>query len=389
MITILYKLISTLIYYGLFYGISYLFFCKCDDAIAKNNKKLEVISAALGIFVLCLFAGLRADTVGTDVRLYALSTFRDALNKPLIPFLSRHSDMVIFAAIAYISANLFNSFHVFLFLIQLTIIYPVYKFIRLNSDYISIKYSMLVYLLLFFPMSFNIMRQSMACAVLLVGSYYLQHEKFLKFFFYAALAVLMHNTAAIGIIFFLIAYSTKVITKARVLYVIDGIVILAILFAAKNWLPLVNWLIYTAHVLPAKVSYYVTVFSESTIGKDAYFQIGLYDYVSIALRGLFLIVSLNNLKGLKSRYYYSNLVMVSFVMFCVCLFTFHTSFAYRITMFTDYPLVYTLGVGLHSINGSVTRFYKKDLVRFCLLLAYFFLVYFYFGAHGAVPYSIG
>lgn len=388
MIDVLYKLISTLIYYGAFYGVAFFFFYKCGKSIS-NSKKSEFVYSALGIFTLCLFAGLRADTVGTDVQVYAIPTYKDAMSMDFSSFIVQKLDMIIFASLAYISAHLFNSFHVFLFLIQLSITYPIYKFLRNNENQISIELGMLIYMLIFFPMNFNIMRQSMACSILLLGVYYLQCDKIYKFVCCSIIAVLMHGTSAIGIILFLIAYSTKYITKKIILYIVDFIVVLAILVSVNNWIPLVNWLMYSAHILPIKVGYYVTVFSQNITGKDNYFIIGAYDYVSVIFRGVFVIVSLINLKKSALKNFYSNIVIVTFAIFSICLFAFHTSFSYRISMFTDYALIYTLGTRRKLIRGSLLKINKKDLMIVLLMLIYFFTVYFYFGAHGAVPYKIG
>lgn len=184
-------------------------------SIAKAIEKWNTKSVGFWVwsFVLllipCLIAGLRADTVGTDVLVYArplydlaensssLSNYFDAHWWSVWRYMGPADYEVGFSLLIWLSSVVGSSFSFTLFVIQAFTIFPIYLALTRvrKSNSISISLGVLVYLLLYFNVSLNLMRQWMAMAFLLLAITYLLDRKQLQYFILSAVAFLFHTSA--------------------------------------------------------------------------------------------------------------------------------------------------------------------------------------------------
>lgn len=185
----------------------------------KTSKKTRFIFfSVIAISIPCLIAGLRADTIGTDVRVYVRPLFllaQDAKN--FVNYLQSrwfgtwkytyvYEIEIGFSILVYMTEKLTGSFVVLLILIQALIIVPVYKGLLYFRDKQPVWLGMAVFYLMFYNVSLNMMRQWIAMAILFYGIKYLIEKKFFLYFVLIGVSMLFHVTALFGVIIAWIYY---------------------------------------------------------------------------------------------------------------------------------------------------------------------------------------
>ena len=182
----------------------------------SEAKRFYGVSSKVSVFIAlmipCLVAGLRDYTIGTDVQVYAEPTFLLANSAHSFgSFISSGFQQsawefryvrelgVSFAIVTYISAKIFHSFPVFLFIIQLITIVPIYKGLRAFDNRQPVWLGMAVYYLMFFNQSLNMMRQWIAMAILFYAFQFLCSKTNKKYFFFVIIASSFHTSALLGI----------------------------------------------------------------------------------------------------------------------------------------------------------------------------------------------
>ena len=165
--------------YILFFLISCLFFWlseKCKNRIARN------LLAIIAILIPCILAGLRSDTIGTDVKVYVEPMYNAAKESHNLTDYMNQRWFVIwrymyvnkfeigFSFMIYFIQKFGGSLSIVLFFIQLLIIAPIYIGLKkINKPY-PICFCMLVFFLLFYNTSLNMMRQWIAMAILFMSA---------------------------------------------------------------------------------------------------------------------------------------------------------------------------------------------------------------------------
>ena len=179
---------------------------------AKKHSFIKLILCALIVLTPSIFAGIRSPEVGTDTSFYALDDYQKSVNSDNFLEVARTSnDEPGFVLLAFLSAKIFGSFNVFLFLIELIMMIFILMFAIDRRDSAPIHIAILLYLLLCFGESLSIMRQNIALSILLFSLKYIDKRKFLHLVCFWALAYSFHQSA----IFFIIFYSFYFIIKAE------------------------------------------------------------------------------------------------------------------------------------------------------------------------------
>lgn len=164
---------------------------------------LNVILVIAALFVPCLFAGVRDDTVGTDVITYGISTFQAAEARDLGLFMQSYMTISApgFNLFSWLMART-GSFELYLGAIQALTICPIFLCARRRNPGCT-WIAMAAYMLLLFPVSLNAMKQMIAVSLCLLSYGLIERKRALLFSLYVvAVAVLFHQTAFV----FLIAY---------------------------------------------------------------------------------------------------------------------------------------------------------------------------------------
>ncbi|MFR0704150.1 EpsG family protein [Enterococcus sp.] len=144
-----------------------------------------------------IVAGMRYN-VGTDYQSYYW-LFELTRNSSIFQILNTGTEP-LFLIIVKISSYILNNQSIYFVIFFLTI-YFVYISIRELVN-INWGYSMMLWFLIAFSPTLNIMRQMLAASIVLYAIINLYENKLLKCFVFLILALLVHNIAAIGFIAF-------------------------------------------------------------------------------------------------------------------------------------------------------------------------------------------
>lgn len=190
--------------------------------IAQKQKDIIIFFACSSIAILlpCVIAALRSSSVGTDVMVYASPLYELASHADsfLHYFYSggysqwiyiRPADFEIaYVVLVWISAKVFNSFQVLLFLTELLVIVPIYISAVLFRKHNSVVMFMMVYYFLYYNTSLNLMRQSIACALVILAFavYYNNHQRYVISFIIVVFACLFHTSALFAVVIFAVYF---------------------------------------------------------------------------------------------------------------------------------------------------------------------------------------
>ena len=154
---------------------------------AKRNKKWLLL---IPIAVLSLVAGLRASTVGTDTQ-NVLATMEYCYRHH---FWDHSKEWLFYFLCEYLMKFWYNTSFV---LTVFAVLNYVLIFARLWDfrETIHMGTSVALFLLFYFGTSMNIVRQSMALAMVFYATRFLERKKYLRFFICVAIASLIHVSA--------------------------------------------------------------------------------------------------------------------------------------------------------------------------------------------------
>ena len=121
-----------------------------------------------------------------------------------------HDFEIGFTILVYVIEKITESWSIVLFFIHVFIVTPVYIGLRRVHKTYPIYFGMLVFYLMFYNASLNMMRQWMAMAFLFMGFSYLFFENKKKYCAIVVIACLFHISAVIGFVIMLIyMYTAK------------------------------------------------------------------------------------------------------------------------------------------------------------------------------------
>lgn len=176
--------------------------------LTKREKRHKTLYLFLAILILSVISGIRDLNVGTDIRYYVLPNFiraQQCLGKFWTFMLNNPEQMeILYLVIEYISAAWFDNIHFALFVFSL--ITNTFGALAINNlkDKLNPVLAWLAYCLLFYPISLNLMRQSMAIAI--VFFIFSDENKLCwrRVIGFTILAASFHITGLIGIFLYIV-----------------------------------------------------------------------------------------------------------------------------------------------------------------------------------------
>ena len=203
-----------------------------EISFKKGHKKLGIFNLLISLFSLCFLAGVRDLTVGTDIYYYFYQIFYDFTHTEIgiIEEFARTGVDIGFIILVYIG-KIFNNVNIAMFIVEFAVLTPIYIFAYRNRKKYSITFIILIYCLTMYVRSFNLMRQSIAISLLILSMDYFKDRNIKKSLICFIFEVLMHKTAIIGLIIYVIIYirNTKGEIKLKNIVMIYIVFILSII----------------------------------------------------------------------------------------------------------------------------------------------------------------
>lgn len=201
----------------------------------KRLKKTGVFYLIIAISVPCILAGIRGDSVGTDVLGYA-TKIMDEANKvntfQELNVIDRTYTEYGYRLLAFLISRLFSNLGWLLFFTELITIGSVAVALYLFRDDLPISVGMLFFMTCQYHYSFNAMRQMMAAALLLISFYFLINSKFVKYLIISIIAGSIHTfSLVVSVILFILWTLRKWYNTKQKKY----FVIFAVIFAVFAW----------------------------------------------------------------------------------------------------------------------------------------------------------
>lgn len=265
----------------------------------KNIKKKRLFKflSLIAIILPSLLAGFRDYSIGTDINIYVLPAYNDVINTNSF---SAYLDLVkwldldiLYTLFNYIVVIIFKNCNVLLFFISFTICSLFYCGAYKYKEKISPVLTYSLFLLMYYNMSLNIIRQSISLAIIFFSLKYLDNNKTIKFCIAVLIASLFHSTAAIALILLLIKKIS--ISKNKIIYSCIYLLILVVsLLFFNNILSLLNLL----HIIPDK---YILRYS---ISKNTTLDINLADTIIRVYVWALMLLEYPLLKKKKDNLFY-------------------------------------------------------------------------------------
>lgn len=119
---------------------------------------------------MAIIAGMRDLTIGTDIQNYGLFNFESALQfKNIFDYVKyiKYTNGVEYgySVFNYLVSRFTNSINVFFFLLNLLTILFIILGLNVLGDKVNFELSIIIYYLLFWSGSLNVMRQSLAASI--------------------------------------------------------------------------------------------------------------------------------------------------------------------------------------------------------------------------------
>lgn len=367
---------------GIYYVIAFTAFllALAGTHLRQNSKLMELCFYGFAVLIFCYFAGARAYSVGSDTAGYGLETFYAALNSDfsLFVFDSYRTLGPLYKTLCWLSSNIGGTFFWYMFFVQLFTAAPVCiaAYRGLERRYVPV--ALLVYGLVFYPMSFNMMRQMISMSVLLMAFISANDRRPVSFCVYVLLAMTFHTAAIIGaFIYPLVIFSNSISNRfsngLRVLFICGlGVVLVALAPQILSFTDSIGF------------------YSAYTSGEAVTSGGGLR--MIIMTTGIAIIIALLGWSFIRKTTRVSRLAIVGLlatVLFgIVCLpLSLISMWLYRVGFFFLYVAILAIPTVVSLVDDSKTRLAFAGLIVFLLML-WSYDYYSIQESHQVIPYLI-
>ncbi len=347
----------------------------------KHQGREARISVFLALLIPCLIAGLRDNSIGTDVSWYVEPLFQCAqasdsflefysleIQLPNWTVVAVSSYEIGFLITSYLAAHVFNNIALQLLLLQVLTIFPIYKGLAAFRDRLPVWLGMAVYLLMYYNQSLNMMRQWIAMAFLFYGFQFLEKAQYRRYFLAMAVGALFHYCAVLGLsILFLYQVLAKENIKNRTLKAL-----LIVLIGVGTMLGLEN-IALLMKMMGVRYSGYITG-NLSLMPRQIYYRIPI------------LVLLCWRWKYLKQHTHYANYILVLIIYdLLMSQLTSVNANSGRIGLFfSEYYMLFFPMICMAS--GSKNNRQIMKIFTMCYLIVYWLYVYVYGNSSETVPY---
>ena len=339
-----------------------------------KHKKIAIFLCLVSILILSLLAGLRALNVGRDLRVYVISSFNNSRNfGSIINYLKYYNfKEPLYYTLNYLVYKYNGNINFLLFVIQLIISSVIYYIAYKESENNNGTFSIYIfsYIIIWYNTSFNIVRQSLAIAIMLLSFKSLIENNDKKFILLTFLAFLFHSSAIFCLLFLLIRKVSKFKNRKLYLFFLPTVFMLIFIFLK----PVMS----TMSVIPFFQKYYNYLEIDTT---------NLLPKFAI-LKLIFLIYFLAFNTGETFRKKEENKIFsfIAITDFMLYLSSGFIMFGYRMSyLFLPIYIYMIPRIDKSYDNKSTQKLFRIGMI--IVLCTYWYYRYVSIGYDGTVPYS--
>lgn len=347
-----------------------------EKSIKAKKYYRAIIYAIIAILIPSIIAGVRHMSVGVDGEVYVrpyFNLFKTFTLKDVILRSSNYNLEPLFGILLYICGFFSNNPNIVLFIIQILITTVLYWTAYRNRNEMSMTIFMLVYSLVFFAKSLNIMRQSISLAFFILSLSYLKEGNLKNTFISFFIAMLFHTS----IIILSILYMLYFLNKKNNSTVIKITFLLAILFFIIIFSMFLNEIIsflVNIEILPER--YYM--YSQQIESVDFNFSWLMYNFLLLCISFYISSIESRDSKINAMNFTMFESTFIAFLFLIIMLFVGNSGEIYRIS----YSF---LIVGIMELFPQIYRCLKNDNTNYimgtfimALILSAFFYLSFVF-----------
>ena len=381
--------VLTFFLYALVYSVAILVFKMANDVKNEIERKWILV---FGIFFLAMFGSIRDASVGTDtaetISIYFVEQYkRNIILNGIGEVL--HGDIIYFVISQIIHFLHFGS-KAFLFVLQVCTLIPVVLCAYIKRNRIPIHITMFIFLLLYYQLTFNWIRQSIASAFILLTVVYVQNKLIKKAVFASILSILFHSSAIIGLLLLACVFLFIRIKHKFLRIILGGFLIIICIFLSFQWEKLaalgINY-----GILPESYSGYLRVFSGQTT-VESWFLVGKRTYIDYILRiilvmiPIFIPIGKIPLNERQNIYYYKIVAIIGLIIYSYVLLSMHSTYGNRISYCIEYIQILNLGMCYLQSPKRRGVIPLRNMIIIITILAYNIWLYYVLGWHDTVPF---
>lgn len=358
-----------------------------------KDRRAFIFLSALSIIVPVLLAGLRDYSIGIDVknylsmeRFWAGAIRAESLGDYLAFYLDKGYREPLFALFIGAIAQFTGEYRAFLLLAHLVIVSGVYIGACRLKKYARPEMTLLLFYLLYFNNSLNIIRQYMAMALVFAFCADLLDKKYIRYLVVVLIASLVHTTALLSLVplvYHIILYTRRDLRPAP--WLRKTVLYALLVVGIVSFIPLVNFAM-DIGLLGTKYAFYF----KTEFTRMSYTRLGLH-----ALECVAIVLCYKKLKKTHDNYDFLLLVTATFMAF-------HQlapmiQYGQRIAIYFAFLNIVLLSTLPQVLSGAKLRLFGKSLalqpVLYAAIIAfsayYWYYQYVLGNSSETVPYLFG
>lgn len=350
-----------------------------------KNRPLFIALSLVSIFIPALLAGLRGMAVGVDTKNYYNLYWEQAQSSSSImggikysmEYFHRTVPEILFFFLVGIVSKLTGSYNLLLFLCHFIIVGCIYIGAFRFRDHAEPELTLLFFYFIHFGQSLNIMRQVMAMAVIFAFAADIEKNRTFRYLIGVAVAILIHNTAILGItplIIYKILYKNSKIKRKY--STVKKYILCILIFVGTAYLVPIIRLFVSLGLMTQKYLWYI-----NTTDENYTFNRFLFLFLIIEMAGLIVFR-----KELRRRNRESDFYFICF--FAYALLNFVGSEIHYGDRLAEYFSLFNIVTicSIHMCQGLASN---RRLMKFALIsmgLVYWVFVYYKHDASETMPY---
>lgn len=332
----------------------------------RLSKGLRILFAVLVILVPSIFAGLRYG-IGTDYQIHK-SVFNELESGLEVTKRTEMGYLILNKIIIFFGGN----YQCLLFIISFITVACIYKALLRYKDKINVTIGILSFMLLYYQMSYNLLRQMLAISIMIYALKYLENKKSVKYIISCIIATTIHSSSII-FLFLLVAYKFLSNEKYKKILFVVYIVAIVLVF---NYPKILNPILQNINI-SSELQYYLNYLKV----KYQPIGFGICRYILLFIIPGILIYKRKRDDNIFLFWY--NTSVIGFIFWTTSYVTERE--LYRISYNFLILIIFLLGFFWKETENKKYKLIYR-LILLILLFFFWYYDYFYLGANGTVPY---